>query len=139
MIDPKKLIKKTCIIISIMLLIAFVHMIRLGTYFEGKLYIYYYSFFSDIIIPFGVYFLLCLNDATIPILRSWVVKCSLIFIVCASAEMLQYFGFYALGVTFDPLDLVMYAIGVLLAALLEKQVFERFFSCWTVKDNGANP
>jgi len=48
--------------ISIMLAIAGMHAFRIGQYLNGNLYIYYYSFASDLILPIGSYFMLVMVD-----------------------------------------------------------------------------
>ena len=48
------------------------------------------------------------------------------------AEVGQYFGFYILGRTFDPIDIVMYAAGVLLAALVD-WLFLIVFKFWKIE------
>lgn len=120
---------KVAIIIGIQIAIALIHVFRLGQVFSGRLYQVYYGYFSDFILPFGMYFLLSLNDQII-FLRKWFVKFLLIFGGATVAEILQAFGIYALGVTFDPLDIVMYASGALAAAGIEKLLFERIISSW---------
>ena len=65
--------------VSIFVVIALIHAFRLGQVFDGELYKLYYAYFSDIILPFGLYFLLALNDASIPVLRPWYVKAGIIF------------------------------------------------------------
>ena len=47
---------RTIVGVVIMLLIAAVHLFRLGSYLNGNLYLYYYSYASDIIVPFGCFF-----------------------------------------------------------------------------------
>ncbi len=59
-------IPKTMIVILIQVLIALIHIFRLGQLFNGRAYDLYYGYFSDLILPFGAYFLLSMNDATIP-------------------------------------------------------------------------
>ncbi len=44
--------------------------------------------------------------------------------------MMQFFGVYALGVTFDPMDIAMYASGALLAVLVERGFFARWLPFW---------
>jgi len=44
--------------ISILLSIAAMYAFRNGQYLNGNLYIYYYSFASDLIVPIGSYFML---------------------------------------------------------------------------------
>ena len=107
------------LVFSIMLVIALVHLFRVGTYLQGSLFTLYYSYFSDIVIPFGMYFLLCLEDVYFRFLKDWRVKAMLVFGVASSREVMQAFGIPLLGQTFDPLDFVMFAGGVLLAALVD--------------------
>jgi hypothetical protein len=118
---------RTVVIISIQMLIALVHILRIGTYLRGSLFTIYYSYFSDIIIPFGMYFLLSLNDVYIRILRDWRVKAILVFGVASATEVIQAFGVHLLGQTFDPLDFLMFGGGVLLACIIEKTLIDRLF------------
>ncbi|HEX2907100.1 MAG TPA: hypothetical protein VHO69_09590 [Phototrophicaceae bacterium] len=115
----KKSAAKRRVILVIILFIAAFHIIspaRQATLFWRKLY---YSYFSDLILPFGFYFLLCASDLQFVFLRRWWVKAGLVFGAAVIAEGLQFLGVYALGVTFDPLDVGMYAAGVLLAVIVE--------------------
>lgn len=121
---------KRAIVVLIQLGIASLHVWRVGRLLSGQWARYYSSYFSDLAIPFGVYFLLTLSEEHIPLLRPWWGKAGTVLAVTAGAEMAQAFGVYAFGVTFDPLDLVMYAVGVLLAAVLDVQVFARHVSGW---------
>ncbi len=121
---------KRAIVILIQVAIGSLHAFRCGRLLSGQLSRYYYSYFSDLVIPFSAYFLLTLSEEQIPLFRSWFGKAGTVLMLTAAAETAQYFGFYALGVTFDPLDIVMYAIGVLLAAFLDVKVFARHVSGW---------
>ena len=129
----REMLCRTALVFSIMLVIALVHLFRVGTYLQGSLFTLYYSYFSDIVIPFGMYFLLCLEDVYIRFLKDWRVKAMLVFGVASSTEVMQAFGIPLLGQTFDPLDFVMFAGGVLLAALVDRFLFDRLFSFWTPK------
>jgi len=126
-------IPKILIIILIQVAIALIHVFRLGQMFQGQAYNLYYSYFSDLILPFGMYFLLSANDMTISVLRKWYVKAGLIFALATFAEICQFFGIEVLGVTFDPFDILMYGIGVSLAAIIDVKVFSRYLGFW------ANP
>jgi hypothetical protein len=123
-------------VFGILLAIALMHAFRVGQYLEGQWHIYYYSFFSDLILPFGMYFLLCLNEWHIPLLRRWTIKSGLVFGAAAAAETLQAFGIACLGETFDPLDYGMYAMGAAAAALFDRQVFRRILPYWAL--NGSS-
>ena len=122
--------KKMTVAIIVVLIIALIHIFRVGTYFSGKLFIWYYSFFSDIIIPIGIYTLLCVNDYLIPGLDKWQTKAALVFGVAAASEIAQGFGLPILGATFDPLDFVMFGVGTLCAVGLDK-LFSMVFPFWT--------
>jgi len=127
-----RLYQKSRIIVgvSIMLIIAAMHAFRIGQYLNGDLYIYYYSFASDIMLPFGAYFMLSMNEIKIRYLRKWYVKLLIVFSIMTFSEIMQLYGFYFFGVTFDVLDILMFGIGASLAAFFDKQVFERLIPFW---------
>jgi len=118
---------------SILAIIASMHIFRVGSYLNGDLYLLYYSYVSDLIIPFGVYFLLCINELYIKILRKWYVKAAIIIGFTTFAEILQLLGIYALGITFDPFDILMYALGVGVAVIFDRLIFKRFIPFWNIK------
>lgn len=91
---------------------------------------FYHSYFADIAIPFGFYFLLALVEDKFKQLRKWYSKSVCIFSLCAISETLQYFGIYALARVFDPMDYLMYALGALLAAFTDRIIFIKLISFW---------
>ena len=119
------------VIICIMILIAAAHILRLGSYLQGELYHFYYSYFSDFVLPFGCYFLLCATELQMPILKRWEAKLAIAFLMPSIAETCQYFGIPVLGSTFDPLDYFMYGIGAMSAVVVDTQVFSRILGFWT--------
>ena len=122
--------RRRVIILSIMAVIAIIHILRIGDYLSGELYNFYYCYFSDLILPFGGYFLLCAAEFKLPILRHWKRKLVISFLVPALDETLQFFDIPVLGSTFDPLDYLMYAFGAISAAIIDTQVFPRIFKFW---------
>ena len=130
----KNRIVRTATGVSINLIIASAHIFRLGSYLNGDLYILYYSYASDILLPIGFYFLLCLNDVNFRLLRNWYVKALIVFLLATFTEIMQAFGIYMLGVTFDVIDILMFGIGVLLAAILDVQVFERLIPGYKITE-----
>jgi hypothetical protein len=118
---------RTAVAIGVLLAIALVHAFRLGSRLRGRLFVLYYSYFSDVVIPFGMYFLLCLEDTWVRFLRDWRLKALLVFGVASLIEVLQGFGVPLFGRTFDPFDFAMYASGVLLAVLVDRLVLDRLF------------
>jgi len=125
--------RRRAVIFSIVLLIAVVHIFRIGSYLQGELYNFYYSYFSDFILPFGCYFLLCATELQMPILRRWEAKLAIAFLMPSIAETCQYFGIPVLGSTFDLLDYFMYGIGALSATIIDTEVFSRIFDFWATE------
>ena len=116
--------------IFVMLIIALIFGFRIGNNLNGNLYIYYQSYAGDFMIPFGAYFLLCMNEIRLQFLRKWFVKALIIFCVMTFSEIMQLFGLYLFGVTFDLADILMYGIGVIVAVFFDKQIFERTLPFW---------
>ncbi len=119
--------------VGVMLAIASFQIFRVGSYLDGSLLTLYHSFAEDIIMPFGMYFILFLTDARLKFLRPWYVKGLLIFGMSSLTEVMQAFGVHLLGVTFDPLDFVMFAVGVLLAILADRLLLARFLPLWSLE------
>ena len=94
----------------------------------------YYNYASDILVPIGFYFLLCLNDAQVRFFRKWYEKALIVFLLATFTEIMQAFGIYKLGVTFDVMDILMFGIGVSVAALLDVQVFERVIPGYKINE-----
>lgn len=128
--NQKSQITRIIVGISIMILIALAHIYRLGTFLEGNFKTFYYSYFSDIIIPFGMYYLLCINEISIKFLKPWRTKAISLFVITASVEVMQGLGFYVLGSTFDYFDLLAYAFGVFLAVSVDKFLFKKYIPHW---------
>jgi len=124
---------RKAVVIAVMLVIALIHAFRVGSHLDGTLFTLYYSYFSDIVIPFGMYLLLCLNDVSFPFLRDWRVKALAVFAVASLTEILQAVGIPLLGRTFDPLDIVMFGAGTLMAVFVDRVLFERAFSFWSLE------
>ena len=121
--------KKKAFIVSLQLVISL--LLILGSKISNaQLRSLYASYFADILLPFGFYFLLVIVQTKAPVLNHWWGKALAVFILCATSEILQYFGIYALAVVFDPLDILMYAFGVLLAALLDRVLLTRLLPFW---------
>jgi hypothetical protein len=125
--------KRSIVIVCIMIIIAADHIFRVGSYLQGNLYLLYYSYFSDLAIPFGGYFLLCAAESRMPIFRHWEVKLFAAFLIPSAAETFQYFEIPVFGSTFDLFDYLAYAIGTLSAAIVDRQVFSRIFNFWVIK------
>jgi hypothetical protein len=118
---------RTVVVVAINLAIAGVHFIT-GPGYRGPFPAFVNGHLLNILIPFGFYLLLCLNPSG-P-LRHWAVRAALVFGAASAVEVAQGLGLEVLGRTFDPLDFVMYGLGVGLAALLDRVVFPRVPGFW---------
>ncbi len=119
---------------AILLVIAAIHYFQLGSYLNGNLYLFYYSYASDFLIPFGAYFLLTMNELQYPFLRNWVVKAWIVLGVVTVLEVLQFFGVFLIGDTFDPMDILVYGFGVGLAVFLDTQILSKQIVDWSIPE-----
>jgi hypothetical protein len=116
--------------VAVLLLIAAMHGLRFGQFLSGKFHQLYYSFASDLVLPIGVYFMLCMNEIHIRFLRKWSIKAIIVFSVMTFSEIMQAFDLCFFGVTFDFLDILMFGIGTLIALLIDKLVLEKLIPNW---------
>jgi glycopeptide antibiotics resistance protein len=123
-----QMIRKRVVIVSLVIPIALLHFAT-GKHYRGPYPGFVNGYLLDVLVPFAFYFLLCLNEFSL--LRSWIVKSILVFGAGSSVEIAQFLGVPILGRTFDPVDFIMYGIGVILAAVLDTRVFPRIFEFWT--------
>jgi hypothetical protein len=117
---PKGGPRRRVVAVAVVAGVAAIHMLRIGSYLQGTAYRLYYSYASDVLLPFAMYFVLCLNERHLAVLGDWRAKALVILAAASGAEVLQGFGVPVLGRTFDPLDFVMYGIGVFAALVVER-------------------
>jgi hypothetical protein len=125
-----QMICKRVVIVSLVIPIALLHFFT-GSNYRGPYPGFVNGYLLDILVPFAFYFLLCLNEFSL--LRSWIVKSILVFGAASLVEIAQFFGVPLFGQTSDPVDFIMYGIGVILAVVLDTTVFPRIFEFWTPK------
>ncbi len=134
MAATERTIRKTVIVCCVVIPIALLHFFT-GSNYRGPHPAFVNGYLLDILVPFAFYFLLCPQEQ--PLLRYWTVKAILIFGAASSVEIAQLFGVPILGRTFDPVDFIMYGLGVMLAVIVDTLVFSRVFEFWTPKATGA--
>jgi hypothetical protein len=121
--------KKIRLVVIFELVIASLFII--GTEWAGQdIDILFHSYFSDVFLPFGFYFLLTMSGDETKYLNSWWKKALVILALTFTSETLQYFGVYALARVFDPLDYLMYGVGVLFAVAVDRKIFTKIFLFW---------
>ena len=129
-----KSLGKRVVVVVISVAVGLLHFVT-GEGYRGPFPTFVNGYLIDILLPMSLYFLLSLTEHAL--FRSWVVKALSVFGVGVAVETAQFFGATLLGRTFDPLDYVMYAAGVLLAAFLDLFLFPRLFPFWEPKGQGA--
>jgi hypothetical protein len=85
----------------------------------------FHSYFADLALPFGYYFLLTLVEDEVRFLQPWYGKALTVLSLVSASEVLQYFGIYALASVFDPFDFVACVSGVLLAVVFDVGVIAK--------------
>ncbi|NLG27921.1 MAG: hypothetical protein GX557_08415 [Chloroflexi bacterium] len=130
-------LQRRLVVVAINLCIALLHLVDLRSHLPEPWRVLHASYFADLVMPFGAYFLLCMGQEGMPLLARWPVRLGLAFGLPALAETLQFLGVWALGVTFDPLDYAMYAAGAGSAALVDRQLLRRYAAFWRMPEDGG--
>ncbi len=110
------------LVVGIALGVGALHFVT-GPGYRGPCPAFVNGYMIDILLPFAM--VLVLGVADQPILRSRVVRSALVFGVGAVTETLQYFGVPIFGRTFDPLDYLMFGLGIGLAVVFERFVLSK--------------
>ena len=94
-------------------------------------WVLWFSYAKDLILPFAFYFFLCLGERW---LTTWGVRALLAFAIPTILEFGQLLYYQASSgryvSSFDPLDILMYAVSVTLAVVVEQKVFARILKFW---------
>jgi hypothetical protein len=98
---------------------------------QGTPWTLWVSYAKDLIQPFAFYFFICLGERWLP---AWRARALLAFAVPTLLEVGQGLydrvsGGHYVG-SFDPVDIVIYAVAVGLAVLMENRVFAKRFPFW---------
>jgi hypothetical protein len=83
----------------------------------------------DILLPMALFLLMSLFQNRV--IHSTLFRVFVIFGFGCIVEASQYLGHPVFGSTFDPLDILAYAGGVLLGALLDLVVLPRIIPSWS--------
>lgn len=118
---------KRLVITVLALIVGALHFLT-GKNYQGPFPIFVNGYLIDILLPMILFLLMSLIPNKL--------ICSMLFRVCAVfgfgcfVEASQYFGYPIFGSTFDPLDILAYAGGVLLGILLDLVVFPHLIPRW---------
>jgi hypothetical protein len=118
---------KRIIITSIALVVGGLHFVT-GENYRGPFPALVNGYMIDILLPMTMVLLMGLFQTTW--LRSNIFRVCAVFGFGCFVELSQYFGYPVLGSTFDPLDILAYAGGVLMGVLLDLVVFPQLIPRW---------
>lgn len=119
--------KKRFLISVIALIVAALHSLK-GRIFQGQFHIFANGYMIDFLLPMTLFLLMGLfQNRTI---RSPFFRAGAVFGFGCFVEATQYFGHPIFGSTFDPFDILAYASGVVLGALLDLVLFPRMIPHW---------
>ena len=119
---------KKLLITLIALAVGLLHFVT-GENYRGPFSVFMNGYLIDILLPMVLYFLLNLPEIKwiqLPIFRA-----ATVFLFGCTVEISQYLEYPLFGSTFDPLDILAYAGGVLLGVFLDLVLFPRFVPRWS--------
>jgi hypothetical protein len=94
-----------------------------GPNYSGAARPFVTGYLIDLVLPFFLVLLLGVDPGRMRALRSPTIRAALVFLIGVIVETAQFFNVPLFGRTFDPLDLMMYAIGVVSAVGFELVAF----------------
>jgi hypothetical protein len=120
--------KKRWIITAIALVVGGLHFVT-GENYQGPLPVFVNGYLIDLFLPMALVLMMGLFQNKI--LRSTIFRAGAVFGFGCLVEISQYVGYPIFGSTFDPLDILAYAGGVLLGLTLDLVLFPRLIPHWS--------
>ena len=120
---------KALVVVGLMVPIGALHLVT-GRGYYGPFAQFVNWYLIDILLPFGLYFLLVLQERHTRRLRAWPAKAIPVFALGAAVESAQCLGIHVFGSVADLWDVACYGIGSLLAAAVDTQVLARWLWFW---------
>ena len=99
-----------------------------GEQYGGPFAAFVNGYLIDILLPMTLVLLTGLFQNKF--IRSPLIRASAVFITGCLVETSQYLGYPIFGSTFDPLDILVYAGGVLIGTALDLVIFPKIFKNW---------
>ena len=118
--------KSIYLIVAISLFVGLLHFL-IGPDYQGILKHFIRGYLIDILLPFNLYLLLQISlRKKIPVTKSRIIGAVITLSFGTIAEILQLNKIEFLGSTYDPLDILMYGIGVGLGVIMDLTIINRF-------------
>lgn len=117
--------KSTYLIVAVSLFVALLHFL-IGPGYRGIFRDFIRGYLIDILLPFNLYLLLQISlRKHFTVYKSRIIAGIGTFSFGVFTEVMQWNHIHFLGETYDPFDILMYAIGVGLGLLVDFTVIER--------------
>ena len=117
--------KSIFFIVGISLFVALMHFI-IGPDYNGICKHFVRGYLIDLILPMNLYLLLQISlRKNISIVKSRVIGAIFTFSFGVIVEILQLLKIKFLGSTYDPLDIVMYGIGIMIGLLVDYTIIDK--------------
>jgi len=117
--------KSLYLIVAISLFVGFLHFL-IGPNYDGPFKIFMSSYLIDIMLPMNIYLLAQLFlRKNIRDKSARIYGALLTFLIGLTVETLQYFNINVFGSTFDPWDILMYGLGVLLGLSIDLTIISK--------------
>jgi hypothetical protein len=118
--------KKT-IFTLIALAVGLLHFVT-GESYQGPFPVFVNGYLIDVLLPMTLYLLMGLFE--VKWILSTLFRSAAVFLFGCIVEISQYLGHPLFGSTFDPLDILAYAGGVLFGVFLDLVLFPRIVPLW---------
>lgn len=118
--------KSIYLIVSISLFIGLLHFL-IGPDYQGTLKHFVRGYLMDILLPMNLYLLLQISlRKSISVKKARIAGALFTFTFGLLVEILQFYNIGFLGNTYDPLDGVMYLIGVIAGIAIDLTIIDKF-------------
>jgi hypothetical protein len=122
LIMSQSLVNRKTVVVFIAVVVGLLHFLT-GPGYGGPWPVFVNGYMIDILLPFAMYLVLGLIERPVQLNRA--ARGALVFAAGAVSETLQFFNVPIFGRTFDPLDYLMFAAGILLGIVFERIVLSR--------------
>jgi hypothetical protein len=118
--------KSIFLIVGISLFVALLHFVA-GPHYNWICRHFVTGYLIDLLLPMNMYLLLQISfRKKISTVKSRITGALFTFLTGLIVEIMQLYNIEFLGSTYDPLDLVMYGIGVLTGLLIDFTIIDKF-------------
>ena len=118
--------KSTYIIVSISLFVGLLHFV-IGPDYQGIFRHFIRGYLIDILLPMNLYLLIQVSlRKNLSVNKARIIGAIIIFAFGTLVEILQLYKIEFLGSTYDPLDIMMYLIGIILGIVIDLTIIDRF-------------